>query len=169
MKKTVQRESRMTVMAKVKICISFLLILLVAGILCACGSPAPEVPSDSDTSLAPAERVEVVYFHRAQRCSGCLYAETGVRYTLETYFKDKLSNGQVTLETFSLEDKENAAVIDKYAAFTSSLFINTIVDSTDHIEEVKDIWLLLGNDEEFVNLVKGRIEESLEGKTDGSK
>ncbi len=154
----------MTMLAKVKIWSSFLLIALLTGMLCGCGSSAPEVPSTSDTSFIPADRVEIIYFHRAQRCYSCIYAEEGTRYTVETYFADELANGKVTFEVFNVEDKENAAIVEKYGAFTSSLFINTIRDSTDHIEEVTDIWFVLGNDQAFVKVVKGKIEQSLKGE-----
>ena len=151
-----------TMLAKVKIWRSFLLIILVAGMFCACGSPAPEVPSTSDTSSTPANRVEVIYFHRAQRCAGCKYAEAGTRSTVETYFKDELASGKVIFEAVNLGDKENATIVKKYGAFTSSLFINTIRDGADHIEEVTDIWFVLGKDEAFVNAVRDKIERSLE-------
>ena len=154
----------MTMLAKVKIWSSFLLISLVAGILCACGSPASEVPSTPDTSPVPANKVEVVYFHRAQRCAGCIYAETGTRYTVETYFKDELASGKVIFKVVDIGDKENATIVKKYSAFTSSLFINTIRDGTDHIEEVIDIWFHLGDDEPFVEVVRGKIVESLKGE-----
>ena len=147
-----------------KTCSSFLLIILVAGMLCACGSSAPEVPPTSDTSSVPADRVETVYFHRAQRCYSCIYAEEGTRYTLETYFADELASGKVTFEVFNVGDKENATIVKKYGAFTSSLFINTIRDGTDHIEEVTDIWFLLGNDEAFAEVVKSKIEKSPKGE-----
>ncbi|GAI81193.1 unnamed protein product, partial [marine sediment metagenome] len=117
----------------------------------------------SDTSSIPANRVEVVYFHRAQRCSACIYAETGIRYTIETYFKDELTSGKLTFKTFNVEDKENATIVKKYGAFTSSLFINTIRDGTDYVEEVTDIWFVLGDDEAFVEEVRSEIEKSLNG------
>ncbi len=151
----------MTTLAKMKIWSLFLLIILVAGMLCACGSPAPEAPSTPDTSSAPADGVEVVYFHRAHRCYSCFYAETGTRYTVETYFADELASGKVTFEVFDVEDEENATIVKKYGAFTSSLFINTIKGGSDHIEEITDIWFVLGNDEAFVEVVRGKIEESL--------
>ncbi|GAI09514.1 unnamed protein product [marine sediment metagenome] len=108
--------------------------------LCACGSPAPEVSSKPGTSSLPADRVEVVYFHRAQRCNSCIYAEAGIHYTVETYFKDELASGKVIFKAVNIGDKENATIVKKYGAFTSSLFINTIREGTDHIEEVTDIW-----------------------------
>jgi len=83
---------------------------------------------------------------------------------VETYFKDELASGKVTFEAFNVEDKENATIVKKYGAFTSSLFINTVRDGTYHIEEVTDIWFLLGNDEAFVEVVKSKIERSLKGE-----
>ncbi len=154
----------MTMLAKVKIRSSFLLIILVAGMLCACGSPAPEVPSTSGTSSVPADRVEVVYFYRTQRCRSCIYAEAGIRYTVETYFADELASGKVIFKAVNVGDKENATIVKKYGAFSSSLFINTIRDGTDHIEEVTDIWFVLGKDEAFVEVVRGKIEKSLKGE-----
>lgn len=140
-----------------------LLLILVVGLLCSCGSPTPIAPPASDTSPGPADKVEIVYFHRTPRCYSCVYAEEGAFYTMETYFKDELASGKLTFEVVDLEDKENTAMGKKYGAFTSSLFINTIRDGTDHIEEVTEIWLLLGDDEAFVEAVRSKIEKSLSG------
>lgn len=142
-----------------------LVLLLVVGCTQSpTAPPIPEEPPTSDTSTAPVDRVEVVYFHRTSRCSGCIYAEEATRYTVETYFKDELASGKITLEVLDVEDEENAAVVDKYEAFSSSLFINTIRDGTEHIEHVSEIWVLIGNDEAFVELVKSKIEKSLKGQ-----
>jgi uncharacterized protein YbaA (DUF1428 family) len=124
-------------------------------------SPTPDGP---DTSPTPADKVEVVYFHRAQRCSGCIYAEDTTRYTLETYFADELASGKITFASFNVEAEENAAIVEKYDAYSSSLFINTIIDGTDHIEQVTEIWSVLGDDEAFIEVVKSEIEQSLSGE-----
>jgi len=85
-----------------------------------------------------------------------------VRYTIDTYFADELASGELVFMTIDVQDDVNAAIIDKYGAYTSSLFMNKVVDSIDHIEPVTDIWFLLGKDQEFVDLVKTEIEERLE-------
>jgi len=121
-------------------------------------------PPPLDKPSAPADRVEVVYFHRTRRCYSCQYVEERTRYTLETYFEDELASGKVNFEVLNVEDKENAAIVKKYGAFTSSLFINTLKDGTDHIEEATDIYFLIGNDEAFVEALKSKIEKSLKGK-----
>ena len=163
----------MTMRSKVKVWSSFLLIILIAGMLCACGGPAPEAPPDSDTLPksngsdmlpTPADKVEVVYFYRPQRCHGCVYAEDTTRYTLETYFADDLASGKITFATFNLGAEENAAIVEKYEAYTSSLFINTIIDGTEHIEEIQEIWFVLDDDEAFVEVVRSKIEQSLSGE-----
>ncbi len=140
----------------------YLLLLLWLARPLVVGCTAPSGASQAvDEGEPPSDNVEVVYFHRTQRCSSCIYVEEGTRYTLETYFKDEMAEGKVTFEVLNVEDKENAAVVEKYDAYSSSLFINAIKDGTDHIEEVVDVWVLVGEDEAFVKEVKNRIEESL--------
>jgi len=139
-----------------------LLVCLALSLMLGCTSPT--TPPPSDTSLGPADRVDVVYFHRTQRCYSCIYAEDGIRYTVETYFADELASGKVTFKVINVQDKENADIVKKYGASYLTLFVNTVRGGTDHIEEVTDIWFLIGNDEEFTEVVKNKIEKSLEGE-----
>ena len=140
----------------------FILIFLAMGLLSACGSSAPEIPSTPTTSSVTVDKVEVVYFHRAQRCSGCIYAETATRYTVDNYFKDEMASGKLEFKVVELSNEANTAIVKKYGAYTSSLFINGIKDGVDHIEEVDKIWFLLGKDAEFVSLIKATIEKYLD-------
>jgi len=126
------------------------------------GSATDSLPIN--VSSSPVDRVDVVYFHRTQQCYSCRYAEEGTRYTVETYFEDELANGKVTFQSIDVQDEANTEIVNKYDAYTSSLFINTIKHGTAHIEQVTDIWLVIGDDEAFVELVKSKIEKSLNGE-----
>jgi len=126
--------------------------------------PSPTTPPVSNDPSGPADRVDIVYFHRTQQCYTCRYAEEGTRYTVDTYFSDELASGKLTFQSIDVQDSKNAAIVEKYGAYTSSLFINTIKDGADHIEQVTDIWFVIGNDEAFVETVKSKIEKNLKGE-----
>ena len=154
---------------KTKILISVLAgvaLCVVAGYAISNASPgANGGHPNSNNSTGPADRVDVVYFHRTQRCYTCRYAEDGTRYTLETYFTDELASGRVTFQVINVEDEANADIVEKYNnASYLTLCINTVRDGTDHIEQVTDIWLVIGDDESFVEIVKNKIEKSLNGE-----
>jgi hypothetical protein len=124
---------------------------------------APKERRTSNTSSGGVEMVEVVYFHRARRCQSCIYAEEETIYTMETYFQDEMASGKMTFRSVNLNDEENTAILEKYNAYTSSLFINAIIDGTDHINEVTEIWFLIGDDQAFVEEVRSEIAKSLGG------
>jgi len=160
----VKKEEAVTMNKEIKILFFLLLACLSLSLMAACTVPAAPAAPPSDGSSSPADKVEVVYFHRTQRCVKCLHAEEWTRYTVETYFKDELASGRVTLQVLDVEDKANAVIVKKYGAFGSSLFINTIRNNVDHIEEVTDIWTIVSNDKVFIEVVKEKIEKSLKGE-----
>ena len=130
--------------------------ILVFGLLCACASPAipptsspdePPGPSDEqptsqaqDGSLSLPDRVDVVYFHRPQRCPTCLCFEERVIYVVNTYFQNELNSGKLTFGVYNIGDSKNTDIVNKYGAVGSQLFINTVKDGTDHITDIQKIW-----------------------------
>jgi len=84
---------------------------------------------------------------------------------VENYFGDELASGKLTFQSIDVQDEANTEIVNKYGAYTSSLFINAVKDGNDNIEQVTDIWLVIGDDEAFAELVKGKIEKSLNGET----
>ena len=110
-----------------------------------------------------ADRVDVVYFHRTNRCYSCNYAEAATLYALEAYFQEELDSGKLTFGSVNVQDDSNAAIIEKYGAYTSQLFINTVTDDTGHIEHVTEIWNFIGDDEGFTLLIRTKVTNALEG------
>jgi hypothetical protein len=168
----------MSITFKAKISL-FLFIILAIGLACACASPATsptsppdEPPASSDepsTSQTQDEtpnlvdRVDVVYFHRPQRCPTCLCFEERIIYVVNTYFQDELNSGKLTLKVCNIGDSKNAAIVKKYGAVSSQLFINTVKDGTDNIKDIQEIWSwhCTSNKESFDQQVKSIIEQSL--------
>ena len=85
-------------------------------------------------------RVDVIYFHVNQRCPTCLCFEQQVNHVIEAYFGDALSSGKLTYRVLNAQQQQNASIAKKYGAVGSQLFINTIVNGKDNIEDIQDIW-----------------------------
>ena len=150
-------------------------LVLLGCILCSCGSSAsqetnPELtPPPTNTAVVPTLQpspgvtnyVELVYFHRTKQCYSCRYAGDTTKYTVETYFADELASGKLVFKKVDVQDKANASIAERYGAYGSSLFINEIIDGIDHIEPVTDIWYQIGDDDEFIQVVKDVIEKHL--------
>jgi hypothetical protein len=150
--------------------------ILVGAILCGCSSPTQPTPTppastqptptQADPTLAPspgsANYVELVYFHRSQRCRSCQYAGDMTQYTVENYFSDELADGRLVFKVLNVQDPANGPTIEKYGAYGSCLFMDVLVDGEDHVQQIADIWYHVGNDEEFIGVVRTEIKEALE-------
>jgi len=163
--------------------------ILAVGLLYACASPAippaspeeasvpptttPSLPKPSNpiqTTTPPDEpstvpdRVDVIYFHRPQRCVTCLCFEERIRYVVSTYFQNELNSGKMTFGVYDIGDSKNADLVKKYGAYSSQLLINTVKDGTDHITDIQDIWSwqCTSNKLGFDQQVKSVIKQSLE-------
>ena len=147
-----------------------LLLSLVSVQLCSCISPASTLPIPSKQASAqlsgPADKVELVYFHRPRRCDACIYVEERVGYIVNTFFQEESTNGRLTYQIFDLGDKENAAIANKYGAIGSQLFINVKKDDTEHIRHIDRIWYwdCLDDQELFDKTVKDIIKQALYGE-----
>jgi hypothetical protein len=137
-----------------------LVALLLTGLLAGCkgAEPLPVTPPEkpveapatpqgntpSETPLQGPEnkvdKVEVVYFHQPQRCKKCICFEERVTYVIDTYFQEEIKNGKMSFQVIDLSDAQEAAVIRKYNAIASQLFIDTIIDGNDHIRDIQEIW-----------------------------
>jgi hypothetical protein len=53
----------------------------------------------------------------------------------ETYFADELASGKTDLPGAKCTGLQQTPFVEKYGAYTSSLFINTVRDGADHIEQ----------------------------------
>jgi len=103
------------------------------------------------------EHVEVAYFHRTHRCAGCIEAERLIRKTFDTYFTDQLESGEMSLVVADVQKQQNAALVQRYGAWGSSLYLGIIKDRIEYIWPVSDIWFALGDEPRFMALLRDKI------------
>jgi hypothetical protein len=139
--------------------------LLISLVLCSCLKTEPTFTTTSHYAIEPADKVEVVYFHRHRRCEACTYAEERISYLVNTCFKDELENGRLTFGIYDVEDKNNAAIAKRFGAIGSQLFINRIKDGVNDIRYMEEIWYwgCIDNEEIFDRTVKEVIKNGLYG------
>ena len=114
-------------------------------------------------SSPPADRIYVVYFYRPPRSHSCNYAEQMTRLALETYFQDELDSGKLMFDVVDMGLRGNETTVGQYGAYAynSALYINIFKGGLDHIQQVTDIWLVIDDDEAFVEIVKSKVEAVL--------
>ncbi|MEJ2738759.1 MAG: nitrophenyl compound nitroreductase subunit ArsF family protein [Dehalococcoidia bacterium] len=147
-----------------------LLPCLIAVSFCSCNQAFSEYTiNNADTSAqitGPSDKVELVYFHRPNRCEACTYAEERVSYLVNTYFQDETDSGKLTFTIYNIGDKESAPAAERYGAIGSQLFVNSIINGKDYIRYVDEIWYwgCIDNEEVFDATVKEIIAKALYGE-----
>jgi hypothetical protein len=110
------------------------------------GSTSPiSAPAVADAATSPAiptlsTRVDVVYSHMNQRCPTCLCFEERINTVIEKHFGDAIASGKLTYKVVNAQDPLNSSFAKKFKAVGSQLFINTIVNGFDNIDDIQDIW-----------------------------
>ena len=153
---------------------SSLLSLLILSLLSCGGStgpvpvsppePAeqPAITSPASEAEAPANRVDLVYFHPKRRCA-CISIELRTKDVIDEYFKDAIDDGKLTFHSYELDDPQNAGMVKKYGAASSQLFITTVINGKENIKHVEEVWLpqILNNGVAFDEFMQKLISQSL--------
>jgi hypothetical protein len=121
----------------------------------------PSAGQAQSAPVAGAERIDVVYFHRSERCASCNWAEQASRKVVESYFGAELASGRVTFREVDVQKAENAALARQYQAMGSSLFINYVKDGVDNIVHASDTYAFIGNEARFGELLRAKVAAGL--------
>ena len=131
-------------------------------------NPSQQPGSTSTTPAVNPEdiRLEVIYFHRVQRCASCLCFEERINYVMKTYFAAEMANGKIGYQVLNIGDSKNKEMVDKYQTVGTQLFINTIVNGRNNIKDIQAIWnwKCRTDKDGFDSKIKFVIEEAIKGK-----
>ncbi len=117
---------------------------------------APTQLLDDLTALPQGKvsHVDVVYFHRTQRCNSCLNAGRYTRETVETFFPNHLKRGVMSFRELDVQKTENAAIAGKYQASGSSLYLGVLMNGVEYLCPVEDIWFYTNNRSLFIEFLQ---------------
>ena len=125
-------------------------------------TPPPAVPADSKP-----DKVELVYFHKQNPCHCMAVVGDNIKYAVDTYFKNEISNGKLKLTMIVSDDPANAKLVKQYNAMLFVLFVKEIRGDKERIYPVDDIWEMTGDDnrDTLVEFMKTTITGIFEGKS----
>ena len=126
--------------------------------------PIQQVYEPDQFPPGQAEHVEVAYFHRTQRCAGCIEAERLIRKTFDTYFTDQLESGEISLVVADIQNPQNAALAEKYDALSSSLYLGVVKGGIEYTWLVSDIWFAMRDEAKFMVVLRDKINTAYGGQ-----
>jgi hypothetical protein len=119
----------------------------------------------SNTQIsADIEKIEVYHFHATRQCYTCKTVGNYSEETVNTYFSNELKSGKLVYAHINVDLPENKALVDKYEAKGSSLLIGVYgKDGSFSKQEDTAVWYKIDNETDFMNYLKGVIEQKLSG------
>jgi hypothetical protein len=119
------------------------------------------LPSQEMKSVVKAEKIEVVHFHATQQCWSCITVGEYALKTIKEKFPDEYENGTIVFKDINGELPENKIIVEKYKASGSSLFINSIINGKDRIQEDIDVWRLVYNEQKYISYFEDKLKKML--------
>lgn len=145
------------------ISLRLLLALAVSTILfISCGNAAKKNASP-ETATVQKDRVEILYFHGAQRCITCRAIEKYTKELLDSIYSQELASGKVVYRVIDISKKENEAIADKYEVSWSSLFVNGWKADKENVNNMTEFAFgnARNNPAKFQEGIRQKIDELL--------
>ena len=122
------------------------------------GSQVVPIKESVDVTPSP-DKVELLYFHRTQRCVSCNDAEQYTRDTLDKYYANELQSGQISIQ--SIDYQLDKAMAEKYNVKVQGLKIITTRGGQRNIKDVPEIWTYVKDRDAFMNFLKSVLDKEL--------
>lgn len=139
--------------------IKFITILAIGLLLTSCNKQGKNKTTPLDNSIS---KIEVLDFHSTHRCMTCNAIEANTKFTLNTYFEEKLKDGTITFQVINVDEKENEIIAEKFEASGTSLILNVIKNGKETQINLTDFAFMKGNDiDAFSKELKAKIDMEL--------
>ena len=138
--------------------------VFIAGIiLISCGNGAKEKTETANSEAMQNDRVEVLYFHGAQRCITCRAIETNTKTLLDSLYSKEIVSGRIVYRIIDISQKKNEPIADKYEVTWSSLFVNGWKSGQEKVNNMTEFSFANAKSHpgKFKNGIKDKIDELL--------
>ncbi len=115
----------------------------------------------TNQEVLPVDKIKVVHFHGTHQCWSCITVGEYALQTIKDKFPEEYQSGKIVFKDINGELSENKEIVIKYQARGSSLFINTISNDKDSIEEDITVWRLVNNQENFTDYFENKLKTLL--------
>jgi hypothetical protein len=117
------------------------------------------VSTDSGPASIDPGKVEMLYFHRTDRCQSCNNAEQYTRDTLDKYYAGEMQSGRLSFQ--SIDYQQDKAMAEKYNVKVQGLKIKTTQGGQANIEDVPEIWSYVSDRDAFMGFLKSILDREL--------
>ena len=137
--------------------------LIAAILLISCSNSTEKKTETASTDVKQANRIEVLYFHGAQRCVTCKAIESNTKALLDSLYSNEIASGKIVYKIIDISQKENEEVADKYEVTWSSLFVNRWKNGTEEVNNMTEFGFAnaKSDPDSFKNGIKSKIDELL--------
>ena len=109
------------------------------------------------------DTLEIYHFHATHQCYSCITVGAYAEETVNTYFADELESGKIVFGHVNVDLLENIDLATKYEVTGSLLWLGVYDKNGFHKEENVNVWYKISNKEDYMNYLKGIIEQKLAG------
>lgn len=117
-----------------------------------------KISGSLDVSSTP-DRIELLYFHRTDRCISCNNAEQYARDTLNAYYPDELKSGKLSIQ--SIDYQKDKAMAEKYNVKVQGLKLRITKGGQETVRDVPEIWVYVKDKNAYMNYLKSVLDKEL--------
>ena len=131
--------------------------------LMACCSRSAQTNETAFIEGKDTDRVEILYFHGAQRCLTCRAIESHTMALLDSLYTEETTNGKIVWKVVDISKPEYEAIADKYEVTGSSLFINGWKAGKEYVNNMTTFSFANARKDpvQFKEGIRNKIEELL--------
>ena len=103
-----------------KLLSSAIIIVLIAISVVSCNT---QTTDNSESANLESENMKIYYFHLTKRCATCNAVENETKITLESFFSEKLKNGEIEFISLNIEEAKSKDIAKALAISGQALLI----------------------------------------------